>query len=247
MHLLFIDESGSLSPIGKHRPDDKFVLGGIIISEDTWFKIDADLKAIKKRYAIEKEIKWRYFYQTKDKQTPISHLDEQQKEQLRTDIYVIISKYKSIKIISVIADVGLCYKRPHINSDDDLYWFAYKRLIERFQYYLQDLTREAGTKMNGITICDHRERRQDARLQNMHYRMMHGQEEHTSSFANILEGLFIVPSHFSTGIQLADMVAGGIYRWFAKEDDRFFNQIKNSVRARSDGNIDGYGVVKLHK
>lgn len=246
MHLLFIDESGSLSPMEKHKPEDKFVLGGIIISEDTWFKIDADLKALKRRYTIEKEIKWRYFYQNKDKQTSVSHLNEGQKEQLRTGIFSIIAKYKSIKIISVIADVGLCYQRSHINSDNDLYWFAYKRLIERLQYYLQDLSREAGSKMNGIAICDHRERRQDKRLQDMHYKMMHGQEEHTSSFANILEGLFIVPSHFSTGIQLADMVAGSIYRWFAKNDDRFYSQIAGRIRTGPNGKVDGYGIVKLH-
>lgn len=206
MHLLFIDESGSLAPKEKHKPDDKFVLGGIIISEDTWFKIDADLKALKRKHNVEKEIKWRYFYQNKDKKTPISHLNKDQKEQLRTEIYGIIAKYKSIKIVSVIADVGLCYHRAHIDSDDDLYWFAYKRLIERFQYYLQDLSREAGGKMNGIVICDHRERRQDQRLQGMHYRMMHGKEEHTSSFGNILEGAFIVPSHFSTGIRFSLLI-----------------------------------------
>lgn len=164
MHLLFIDESGSLSPKEKHRPDDKFVLGGIIISEDTWFKIDADLKALKKRYDVEKEIKWRYFYQNIDKRTPISHLDADQKEQLRTEIFGIIARYKSIKIISVVADVSQCYLKPYIRSDDELYWYAYKQLIERFQYYLQDLTKEAGGKMNGIVICDHRERRQDSRL-----------------------------------------------------------------------------------
>jgi len=247
MHLLFIDESGSLSPVGKQKPDDKFVLGGTIISEDTWFKIDADLKIIKKKYAVKKEIKWRYFYQARQKQTAISHLSKELKEQLRTDIFGIITKYKSIKLISVLADVEFCYNRSHINSDDDLYWFAYKSLIERFQYYLQDLSREAGGKMNGIVICDHRERRQDARMQSMHYKMMHGHEEYTSSFANILEGLFIVPSHYSTGIQLADMVAGGIYRWFAKNDDRFYRQIRSSIRTRPDGNISGYGVVTLHK
>jgi hypothetical protein len=246
MHLLFIDESGSLSPVGKNKPDDKFVLGGFIISEDTWFKVDADLKSLKKRYNVEMEIKWRYFYQKKDKSTSISHLNEQEKEQFRTDIFSVIAKYKSIKIISAIADIGLCYQRSHINSDDDLYWYAYKRLIERFQYYLQDLSREAGAKMNGIAICDHRERKQDKRLQNMHYKMMHGQEQHISKFANILEGVFIVPSHYSTGIQLADMVAGGVYRWYAKNDDRFFNQFYQRIRKSPSGNIEGYGIVKIH-
>lgn len=246
MHLLFIDESGSLSPYGKHTPGDKFVLGGIIISETTWFKVNDELNALKKKYGVTDEIKWRYFYAHKDKATSISHLDDALKEQFRSDIYALIRHYKSNRIISVIADVSLCYQRSHIKSDDDLYWFAYKRLIERFQYYLQDLTREAGGKMNGIVVCDHRERRQDSRLQTLHFKMMHGQEAYTSNFANILEGVFIVPSHYSTGIQLADMVAGGIYRWFAKNDDRFYQQIVERVRTNPAGKVEGYGVVRLH-
>ncbi|MGH2271285.1 DUF3800 domain-containing protein [Anaerohalosphaeraceae bacterium U12dextr] len=246
MHLLFIDESGSLAPKGKHGPEDKFVLGGLIVSEDTWFKVDADLRNIKKKYGIFGEIKWRYFYSIPGKDTPLSKLDEQQKEQFRTDIFRIISSYKSIRIISVVADIRLCYQRKHINTEDDLYWFAYKRLIERFQYYLQDLSREAGSKMNGIVICDHRERRQDKRLQDLHYRMMHGQEAYTSHFDNILEGVFIVPSHFSTGIQLADMTAGGIYRWYSKKDDRFYKQIFDRIRTGPGNKIEGYGIVQLH-
>jgi len=246
MHLLFIDESGSLAPIGKHSPDDKFVLGGIIISESTWFKVNDDLTSLKKKYNVPGEIKWRYFYADKNKKTSLSHLSQLVKDNFRTDIFSIIARYKSIKIISVIADVTECYKRSHINSDDDLYWYAYKRIIERFQYYLQDLSKEAGGKMNGIAICDHRERRQDKRLQNMHYRMMHGQDVHTSNFPNILEGVFIVPSHFSTGIQLADMVAGSIYRWFAKNDDRFYKLIIKRIRTSPRGKIEGYGIAKLH-
>ncbi len=247
MHLLFIDESGSLSPFDKCGSDDKFVLGGVIISEDTWFIVNAELKAIKKKYKVSGEIKWRYFYSHKDKETPLSHLSDNEKESLRSDIYSVICRHKSNRIISVTADVKLCYSRDHINNEDDLYWYAYKRITERFQYYLQDLSREAGAKMNGIVVCDHRERRQDSRLQTLHYKMMHGEVYYTSNFANILEGVFIVPSHFSTGIQLADMVAGAIYRWFAKDDERFFNQIAERIRTGRNGKMEGYGIVKLHK
>lgn len=200
---------------------------------------------MRKKYEVTGEIKWRFFFAHKDKPTPLSHLSPERKEQFRTDLYSIINRYKSIKIISVIASVNQCYQRSHINSHDDLYWFAYKRLTERFQYYLQDLSREAGGKMNGIVICDHRERRQDKRLQKMHFKMMHGDEAYTSSFGNILEGVFIVPSHFSTGIQLADMVAGGIYRRFTKNDDRYYNQIYSRIRRSPSGNVEGYGIVKL--
>ena len=100
--------------------------------------------------------------------------------------------------------------------------------------------------MNGIVICDHREKRQDRRLQNMHYKMMLDEEEYTSKFGNILEGVFIVPSHFSTGIQLADMVAGSVYRWFSKNDDRYYKQIYSRIRKSPSGKAEGYGIVKLH-
>ena len=67
MHLLFIDESGSLTPIGKHSLEDKFVLGGIVISETTWFKVNNDFNILKKKYNITGEIKWRYFYIYKER------------------------------------------------------------------------------------------------------------------------------------------------------------------------------------
>ena len=49
MHLFFIDESGTIPPLGKQGPEGRFVLGGVIISESTWFKINADLKQLKKK------------------------------------------------------------------------------------------------------------------------------------------------------------------------------------------------------
>ena len=58
MHLLFIDESGSLAPIGKHCPNDKFVLGSIIISESTWFKVNENLNYLKRnKYKIHNSIR----------------------------------------------------------------------------------------------------------------------------------------------------------------------------------------------
>ena len=130
MHLLFVDESGSVSPKEKQKPDDKFVLGGIIISEDTWFKVNEDITSLLRKYNVGGEIKWRYFYVSENKRTSLSHLGEIEKERLRTDLFNIIARYKSIRIISVVADITKCYKRSHIKSDDDLYWYAYKRLIE---------------------------------------------------------------------------------------------------------------------
>ena len=57
---------------------------------------------------------------------------------------------------------------------------------------------------------------------------------------HLIEGLFIAPSHFSTGIQFADLVAGAIFRKYEKNDNSFFNQIEKSVLIKD-------GIVELPK
>ena len=61
----------------------------------------------------------------------------------------------------------------------------------------------------------------------------------------VLEGIFIVPSHFSTEIQLADMVAGSIHRWFAHSNDRFYKQVSGRVRTNQNGKAQGATPTKL--
>ena len=41
-------------------------------------------------------------------------------------------------------------------------------------------------------------------------------KENYSQFNNLIEGLFIAPSHLSVGIQFADLVAGAIFRKYEK-------------------------------
>lgn len=61
MHILFVDESGSAPEADKATSQPFFVLGGIVIPEDIWAKMAADLARVKAHYAIEGEIKWRNF------------------------------------------------------------------------------------------------------------------------------------------------------------------------------------------
>ena len=70
--------------------------------------------------------------------------------------------------------------------------------------------------------------------------------ENFSHFDNLIEGLFIAPSHLSVGVQFADLIAGAIFRKFEKDDDKYYNQIKESIRNRN-GNVFGYGIVKFPK
>ncbi|MGE0349126.1 DUF3800 domain-containing protein [Hydrogenophaga sp.] len=248
MQLLFIDESGT-PPTAKSAADvGYFVLGGVVIPEEVWVKLAADLKRIKASYQVHGEIKWRHFAQDKGgKPTPLSHLPIEHKESLRRDLYRALTAYKAVKIISVVAHAPSCYGKGYIETPDNIYWLCYKQLTERFQYMLQDLSRMIGHSVHGIVVCDNRGPRDDENLRNLHATLMSSDGENISRYQNIIEGLFIAPSHLSVGIQFADLVAGAIFRKFKADDGRFFSQIEGSFRTSPTGAIAGYGVVKFPK
>ena len=248
MHILFVDESGSPPEIGKTDNQPFFILGGIVIPEDIWAKLATDLARLKSQYKIEGEIKWRYFAPDKGGSThALSQLSGIEREALRTALYQVIGKYKSVRLICVVTNTALAYRQPYIKTGDDIYWYSYKQLTERFQYYLQDLERTVGQKLNGIVVCDHRGPKDDTRLRELHHRLVNGEKSSISSYGNMVEGLFIAPSHLSVGIQFADMVAGAVFRAYKAEDKRFAEQIKASFRTSPDGKIEGYGLVKFPK
>ncbi len=247
MQILFIDESGTPPPVDKIATSPLFVLGGAIIPDEFWHRVKADLEAAKRDFDVTGEIKWRFFSPDNRKHHSLSHLDAADKEALRTRLFGIIARYKSIKTMSVIVDVAAAYELNYINSPDDLYWYAYKTMTERFQYYLQDISRIAGQRINGIIVCDHRGPNDDRRLQELHSKLLLGQHDAHSSYTHLVEGVFIAPSHLSVGIQFADMVGGAVLRRFKADDPRFFDQIADTFRKSDAGKTEGYGLIRFPK
>ncbi|WP_419713897.1 DUF3800 domain-containing protein [Sphingomonas sp. TX0543] len=247
MQMLFIDESGTPPPVDKVAGSPLFVLGGIIIPDRFWHQVKADLDLAKRDFGVGGEIKWRFFAPHHKKAHSISHLDGAHKETLRSRLFAIIRKYKSIKTMAVIVDSEAAYRLPYITGPDDLYWYAYKSMTERFQYYLQDITRIAGQPINGIIVCDHRGPDDDRRLQELHARLPEGHHDAHSNYKNLVEGLFIAPSHLSVGVQFADMVAGAVLRSRKSADNRFLAQIETTLRKSEAGQIQGYGLIDFPK
>ena len=226
MQMLFIDESGTPPSPDKANDSPPFVLGGIIISDQCWHLVKADLESIKEKYKISGEIKWRFFAPHSKPSSTLFHLNSQQKESVRSELYAILNKYESIKAISTIVNPRQAYTMPNINNAHDLYPYAYKEMAERFQYYLKDISPISGKPINGIIVCDHRAHNEDRRLQELHAGLLQGNHKTDSNYSNLIEGVFVAPSHLSVGIQFADMVAGAISR-LHKNDNHFYKQIQN--------------------
>lgn len=243
MHLLFVDESGNPTPPEKSG-SEYFVLGGVIIPDGTWSKIKQRFDSLKKQYSVEGEIKWRYFSpSSSNKKNTLGHLDSGQKNKLRIELLSILMQFNAVTIISVLCHTPSWYLEQH--DSEALYHRAYKTLIERFQYYLQDASRSFGEQFNGLVICDHRDSRSDARLRDLHASLVSNTAPHSSNHGNIVEGLLLAPSHHSIGIQLADLVAGTIYRKFSAGDSPLYDLIKPSMRQSRQGVIKGYGLAVI--
>ena len=247
MHILFVDESGTPPSEEKAASDPIFVLGGIVVPEEVWPKLRADLDAAKRRYGVSGEIKWRYFAPNRGGKThPLSHLSREDRDALREELLAAITRYKAIRVIASVVNTVDAYKRPQIDDVDDLYHEAFKQLSERFQYFLQDLERESGSPMKGMIVCDNRNNDQDNRLKEFHQTLLQGGRS-TSNYGNLIEGLFIAASHHSPGTQFADLVAGCIFRREARGDSRFFDQISDRVRRSPSGQMAGFGLIYIPK
>jgi hypothetical protein len=250
MHLCFIDESGSPPKPSAKKPRPYFIIAGVIMHEAQWEGISEELKALRRKpeFSFFGEIKWRFFgADNKDPENSVSHLDATKRDEFRRQFFEIITKRKSVKIIACISSVQAAYRQRYIKDEEDLYVYSYKVVSERFQYYMQDISRVVGDKQLGIMIADHRGKKQDDVLRSQHHGLVEREGMFSSKYGNYVETIFLTPSHLSVGIQFADMVAGAIGRAFNVNDRTWFDVVKPSFRSSPTGKFDGYGLVKFPK
>lgn len=247
MQMFFLDESGT-APAGPTENQRYFVIGGVIIPDTLWHAVATDLNNLKKNRKIRGELKWRYFAPgNDDAKNPMRGKNWEERDAIRSEVFALIANRAPIKIIAAVSSISAAFAMPSINNADDLYHLTYKSVTERFQYYLQDLSKAVGRKENGIIVADHRGPKDDTRLRQQHQKLLHSSGEFITRYENLVEGLFIAPSNLSIGIQLSDLVAGAVWRRFERDDDRWYQRIAKAIRTGPHGQIDGYGIVKTPK
>ena len=213
MHLCFVDESGTPAKPERDRPRF-FVFGGVIIPEERWHGVRDKLVGLKRQKQYRGEVKWRYFAPSNDDaDNPMRGWEHERKNDFRAAVFGIITGTKSIRLICGVCDAPLAYGLGNVKQQEDIYFRTYKVVTERFQYFLQGVTSTSGHETNGIIVGDHRNGREDNRFRLQHDRLVRETGQYTSTYGNFIEGIFLSPSQMSVGIQLADMVAGAVWRF----------------------------------
>ncbi len=247
MYLLFVDESGT-PPKPNAAGIGYFVMAGLVIPEDRWPGMRDKLAGLKRASGYRGEVKWRFFAPSNDDAAnPMKDWDMHRRNDFRFRVLSIITDTKSCKIVACVSETPTAYGLGTVKSQEDLYFGTYKPVTERFQYLLQDISRTSGRDSFGLIVADHRGRGEDERMRSQHERLVRETGQYTSNYANFIEGLFFSPSHMSVGIQLVNMIAGAIWRAQTHGDRTWYDLLRPSFRASSNGSIDGYGIARFPK
>ncbi len=247
MYILFIDESGTPPKPGARYPR-YFVMAAVIVPEGSWCAIRDALLGMKIRRGIRGEIKWRHFAPgNEETKNPMRKLAQADRDSIREEMFgIICAPRHGIVSIAAVCSAEAAYRIASVAGQDDIYHLTYKVVTERFQYFLQDRSQKTRTEF-GIIVCDHRGGNDDKRLRSHHQRLLHAAGGFTSDYKNLIESVFLQPSHQSIGIQLADLVAGAVWRRYERDDDRFLKLADKSFRRSESGRVMGYGIVKVPK
>jgi hypothetical protein len=185
MRLLFLDESG--------KPEDPcFAVGGVVVQADQWKEVrqkwDACLEQAK--WPWDKELKWSG---VKSGEVPPAIADQ---------VYECIQTLPITCFVTVLwPKVGSVRDPDLFKTPEDTYATALTFLAERFQLHLRH------HDSYGVIILDSRRREVDDRMRRFFLRI---QREGTpfAELDRIVDGLLLGPSHFSLGLQLADLIVG---------------------------------------
>lgn len=227
MHLLFLDESG--------KPSEKsFALGGVAIRADRWHELrDRWHTALDScDWPREKEAKW---HGIRSGEVPPALADELFKALCEAPISCFVT------VLRPLAGRQIDGMERFFSDDEATYATALTFIAERFQRFLAD------QDSYGVIVLDSRQREVDDRMRRFFERL---QEDGTpfTELERIVDSLLLGPSHFSLGLQAADLVVastlagraqlGDASRWHKQLEPRF-------ARHPSTGAVAGVGLKEF--
>jgi hypothetical protein len=227
VHILFLDESG--------KPDEQvFAVGGIAVRADRWRELRErwDAALGEHRWPDDREIKW-HGMQTGE--VPPKLTDS------------IFEAIAGAPVASYVAYLRpLAGRKTHeqlFRDEEATYRTALTFLAERFERML------AREDSYGVIVLDSRERAKDDRLRRF-FERLRAEGTEFLELDRLVDSLLLGPSHFSIGLQVADLVVGSSVagrrgqlndasRWHKLLFERCF------ARHPDTGEVDGVGLKEF--
>lgn len=187
MYLLFLDESGIPGE------DGIFALGGVAIRADQWAEVKDRFETCLKEagWPADKEFKWSEISRSTaaaDAAYPVY------------DCLATLPVHCLVTVLYTEGDDPVNREKFFANPDL-IYRTAFTFVAERYQRFL------AHHESHGVIVLDSRQYETDDRLRR-YFDRIHTEGTDFAELDRIVDGLLLGPSHFSLGLQLADLVVG---------------------------------------
>jgi Protein of unknown function (DUF3800) len=226
VHLLFLDESGRLDQ------GTSFALGGIAIRDADWSTLrdlwQETLGAA--GWPLDREVKW---HGVRTGEVPPALADA---------IYAALARAPITCFVCVLdLELGRRDEPEFFATAEETYATGLMFLAERFQHHLQ------AEDDVGLIVVDSRHREGDSRLRRF-FSDLQAEGTPYMKLGRIVEGLFLGPSHYSIGLQCADLV---VATTAAAErgvgQGRGYLRLLESRFARhpSTGSVEGVGLKRF--
>ena len=225
MHLLYIDDSGTV----KDRHQKHFVLAGFSIYETSTYHLKLQIEQIMTDFGIplDKELHGSPMYTGAKFWRGISR-------QSRIDCM-----HKCLQTLDVRHKIFAAVVNKENNDTADPVVLAFEQISSRFDQYLMRQFRKKDKHQRGLMICD--KATSEETLQSATHTFI--EKGHSwGSHHNFAEVPLFLDSKTSRMIQLADLIAYGVFQKYEHGNDEFFKDIEPRFD-RNLGNV--YGLKEL--
>jgi hypothetical protein len=244
--IAFIDEAGSpeipcLSKPGSQ--DAVFCVGTCFMRIHYWQELKEIYEQTRDDFNIplDQELKWKNLVRHTG---PAKHLDD---ARVWTFLETLIGRIdpRKFKAVAVTVYKDDAYNRKgYIREAQDIYNSAVLFALQRLQNDLDDRYGE-GANCPALIIADSRERGgQDNRLRSFVDGAITGGGLWVKFDKSIVEGILFQVSHYSVGVQIADLIAGAAFQRDARNDAKYLNLWDRVLRRSPTGSTSGYGYVR---
>ena len=218
MHLLYLDDSGSVSD----KTDRYVVLAGFCVNEKQTHWIDKRMNELVRPYAGEDPYAWEFHgtdMRARGRDVWRTLPYETRKEALLSALSLVTEK--KLRLFAAVIDKKSCAE------GEDLTKLLFEQATSRFDHFLCRLNYKKKTtvKEKGILIVD----RAKKELEIQRFALDFKHRGYTwGRLKNMAEVPLFLDSRSSRLIQLADLIAFSIYRFFEYGDAECYNIIRNN-------------------
>jgi hypothetical protein len=234
MHLLYIDDSGSANDTKR----DHCVLAGFSVYERQVYYLEKSIDEIVAKHIPHMRDIELHATCIRTGKGEWRRIDSSLRRQILIDILLLV-KNNFPKNIRLFASV---ISKKKIDPREDVQTNLFMQVISRFDMFLSRLWNYKGDPARGIAIFD--KCTSELAMQKWTHSFKDKGNRYGKRLRNIAEVPLCLDSKMSRLIQLADIIAYGIFRYFEFDDDTYYSVIKDCFDYDSQNNK-VYGLHSL--